>query len=121
MRLFNKIFNLLFILMVAGCAHTVSNQPNAGYQPPNHKKALTTDTDLLLSLLNRPMTEDQRMMLAFSTVSNTQTYPIVHYIAIKGEDSDTYSTVTPLYQTLIYQDSHAIPIRGTQLKQHDRL
>ena len=59
------------------------------------KKSLRSDHDLMLALLNRPMTADQAMMLAFAQQRNSQNKLLmasnrvfVDYVNIKGNKTD---------------------------------
>ena len=82
------------------------------------KKPLTSDHYLLLSLINRPVTEDQQMMLAFTQQSDSIQNPyFVNTIEIKGAtgaDSHENSSSSTLYNysSLISQDFNSVRISG---------
>jgi len=73
------------------------------------KKPLPADYQLMISLLNRPMTGDQAMMIAFA--QERASYNI-YGVEIKGEkSSDESNTRTEnAYTKLISQDINAISI-----------
>jgi hypothetical protein len=77
------------------------------------KKTLHSDHHLLMSLLNRPITADQAMMLAFAQERADYSYPFSNYgTEIKGEkesDSTNMRSTNPYYQ-LISQDTNAMKI-----------
>lgn len=81
----------------------------------NHKtikKSNTSDHHLMLSLLNRPMTEDRKMMLAFAK-QRARYLPVqlAQGIQIKGDvKQDSNGTNELPYTVLIAQDSNAINI-----------
>lgn len=85
------------------------------------KKPLRSDHQLMMSLLNRPITADQAMMLAFSQqkqieiLNSTNLY--VNYVSIKGEkagettvNNGKQTRPTSIYSTLIASDINAISI-----------
>jgi len=77
------------------------------------KKPLGSDHQLMMALLNRPITADQAMMLAFAqqrTDKKNSTVSLVNYIAIKGEKMKVQQRPTNLYSTLIAKDINAIKI-----------
>ena len=82
------------------------------------KKPLLSDHYLMLSLLNRPVTEDQKMMLAFTRQSDNYQNPyFVNTIEIKGDNStDSYSNSSSKtinsYSSLISQDFNSVRISG---------
>ncbi|MCW8831944.1 MAG: hypothetical protein OQK09_04640 [Colwellia sp.] len=77
------------------------------------KKPLSSDHQLMMSLLNRPMTADQSMMLAFAQQRASYATPFVTTgVAIKGKkenDNNTARTIH-LYAHLIEQDINAVTI-----------
>lgn len=82
------------------------------YNKDSVKKQLSSDHQLMMSLLNRPMTQDQAMMLAFAQQrASYQPSTNNRGISIKGEKSadDNYES-SHQYQVLIAQDSHSISI-----------
>lgn len=86
------------------------------------KKPLSSDHQLMMSLLNRPMTSDQAMMISFaqerarfaSLYSNTG---FANYgVQIKGDKSSDQpnSSAEPIYMNLISQDINAVSISAPQ-------
>ena len=136
-----KILTILvisfFFVIASGCSstHTVNTQSaiysTSGFQPVHHqtaqfknieKKPLLSDHYLMMSLLDRPVTEDQKLMLAFASVQNSaqqNDYPqvpsiFVNTVMIKGayiqHDRKNYSN--NIYQRLIAKDINAISLSG---------
>lgn len=133
MRPIKTIICLLFCLSLFACSSTekksnsqfsangyaqgyVSNNfIHTQFTPVNQhtvKKALNSDHQLMLSLLNRPMTEDQTMMLNFA--QQRTNYTSVYFnknVTIKGPKSENSTTRTVhLYAHLIEQDINAVSI-----------
>ncbi|MDG1751703.1 MAG: hypothetical protein P8I03_08590 [Thalassotalea sp.] len=106
---------MLFILLFTsiGCSSTRTVQ----YQEIE-KKPLMSDHYLMMSLLNRPVTEDQKLMLAFARVQDEyqqQLSPIfVNAVMIKGEKSEksTNQRSTSFYRNLIAKDANSIRMSG---------
>jgi hypothetical protein len=77
------------------------------------KKALPSDHYLMMSLLNRPVTADQAMMLAFAqeraSYSNTYSSYAVQIKGDKSSDTPNNKTVHA-YAALISQDINAVSI-----------
>ncbi len=84
------------------------------------KKPLNSDHQLMMSLLNRPMTADQAMMLSFAEERARYANNFPNYanngIAIKGsKSSDSSSSRTKhVYAQLISQDINAVSISAPQ-------
>ena len=92
------------------------------------KKSLDSDHQLMMALLNRPMTDDQKMMLAFAKEREQQAQALGNeyaaYISIKGEkdaSSDpsfdsvsdrSFNRPTSIYSELISNDINAVEIMG---------
>jgi len=77
------------------------------------KKPLSSDHQLMMSLLNRPMTEDQAMMLAFAEQRQSYSPAYANFgVEIKGErkTSKQNQRSTHLYAHLIEQDINAVAI-----------
>ena len=77
------------------------------------KKSLSSDHQLMMSLLNRPMTEDQAMMLAFEEQRKSYSPTYANFgVEIKGERkaNKTEKRSTHLYAHLIEQDINAVTI-----------
>jgi len=104
---------LLTMILTVGCNST----------PKSHiakieKRPLLSDHHLMMSLLNRPMTQDQKMMLAFSKQQDSyqsQTPTIfVNTIFIKGEKTEQPATNSQnnYYQHLIAKDINSVRVSG---------
>lgn len=128
--------SLLFCLFLFACSATkqVSNHyfnddgyaqgfikdnfSHTKFTPTNKntvKKTLHSDHQLLMSLLNRPITADQAMMLAFEQerIDYTRSFSSYDYaVKIKGDrnsDKSNNRTDNP-YTSLISQDLNAVSI-----------
>jgi len=80
-----------------------------------NKKALISDHYLMLSLLNRAMTQDQQMMLAFAKQRQLhQSAYFVNAVAIKGPKQLNSATkrLQHSYSKLIAQDFNSVQISG---------
>ena len=83
------------------------------------KRPMVSDHQLLLSLLNRPVPQDQQMMLAFTRQQDQEMSSMPNYlpsvvpVLLKGEKSES-PEARPTYQFsyLINQDKNAIFING---------
>lgn len=77
------------------------------------KKPLISDHHLMMSLLNRPVTEDQKMMLAFAQQRKNYSSDIfVNAVSIRGpkeSDIDT-NRVQHVYAALIERDVNSVRI-----------
>jgi len=96
---------ILFSLLLTGCSATPKVE--------TVKKPLISDHHLMMSLLNRPVTEDQRMMLAFAQQRERYTNDIfVNTVSIKGpKDSDVDTSRTQhVYAALIERDANSVRI-----------
>lgn len=83
------------------------------------KKPLSSDHQLMMSLLNRPMTTDQAMMIAFAQerAHFANMYGFANYgVQIKGDkySDQPNSRPEPMYMELISQDINAVSIRAPQ-------
>ena len=77
------------------------------------KKPLISDHHLMMSLLNRPVTEDQKMMLAFAQQREKYSNAIfINSVSIKGpKDSDENPHRTQhVYAALIERDVNSVSI-----------
>ena len=83
------------------------------YNKGSVKKRASTDQELMLSLINRAMTEDQRMMLAFAK-SQERYLPenTIVGIQIKGDkhEETTKQRVISNYAQMIDRDINAVHI-----------
>ncbi|GAA6206209.1 hypothetical protein [Thalassotalea sp. SU-HH00458] len=105
---------LFFVLFTAiGCSSTKTVQYQA-----IEKKPLISDHYLMMSLLNRPVTEDQKLMLAFAQVQDKyqqQLAPVfVNAVMITGNKAEQPSRQQPtsIYSHLIAEDINAIRMSG---------
>ncbi len=112
-----SIKKIFFIFTIFSLLSACSATPEP--QAIGHKKPLINDHQLLLSLLNRPLPQDQIMMMQFAqqTYHNNSIFPqiSVSYIAIRGEKKhDIGNNRSPIYSQLIYNDQNAIMIGAPQ-------
>jgi len=81
------------------------------------KKSFACDHHLMTSLLNRPMTADQAMMLAFTKQMQTQNNvsAFVDVVSIRGQKSveSQSSSSNSQYLTSIANDINAVTITGS--------
>ncbi|QBG35148.1 hypothetical protein [Litorilituus sediminis] len=120
-----------FILSACGSTQAVSQHDNmqnnyytsqfnhtsfTTYNKDSVKKQLSSDHELMMSLLNRPMTQDQAMMLAFAQQRESyQHNGSATGVAIRGDKaSDDNQQYHHAYQTLIAQDSNSVIISAPQ-------
>ena len=80
MKVISQFVTLAFVLVLSACSST----DNVAFD--THKKPLTNDTELLISLLKRPTTADQIMMAQFEQTRN-EAFGLqnVGYVMITGE------------------------------------
>jgi len=110
-----KLVNLMTVLCVCifmiGCAST--SKPKV---VKIEKRALISDHHLMMSLLNRPMTKDQQIMLAFADQRNRyqENAVFVNAVAILGEKPTDQSNDRPVnsYSNLIARDINSVSVRG---------
>lgn len=125
-----KIYSALFLcLAITACSskapvnsgpqsnHYYTNNFNHSEFTTHHKnsvkKAASSDQQLLLSLLNRPMPEDQRMMLAFAqSQENYLPDSTIVGIKIKGDkrEEENSTRVISNYAHVIEHDINAVMI-----------
>lgn len=106
MNLFKSLLVLMMLVIISACSTT----NKITYS--EFKRPLTNDYALAVSLLNRPIPQDQRMMLAF-VEQQTQQYGSFHYVSIIGdkESSPAPENTSNLY-TLTYNDNNATSLVG---------
>ena len=106
MKNLSLLFALIFMTLLSGCTTTPEVVAD--------KKPLTSDHTLMMSLLNRPITQDQQMMLAFAEQRRQfQTPYFVNAVEIKGEKSSDIQAKAPhIYSRLIAQDFNSVRISG---------
>jgi hypothetical protein len=97
--------------------------PHSQFTPINNggiKKPLGSDHQLMMSLLNRPMTEDQAMMLAFAQERARYTHTFTNYansgVVIKGAkvEDEISNRMGHVYAQLISKDINSVLISGTR-------
>ncbi len=109
-----KHFTLLTaMLLISACSSTVDTPVAI------EKKPLISDQQLLLSLLNRPLPQDQLMMMQFAQQREQQTNlfakATVSYINIRGDKTSDQRPIAPtIYSQLIYKDANAIMVGAPQ-------
>jgi hypothetical protein len=129
MKIFKTGCYLFLFFTISACSNTaqvnVESDKNHYYAKDfNHneftvynkgsvKKSASTDRELMLSLINRAMPEDQRMMLAFA--KRQESYlpdNSIVGIQIKGDkhEETTKSRVTSNYAHIIEQDINSVSI-----------
>ena len=106
MKKFPLLLTVLIVTLLSACNST----PTIVME----KKPLVSDHYLMLSLLNRPMTQDQQMMLAFAEQrENYQRLYFVNAVTIKGEKNEKQTTrMQHRYSNLIAQDFNSVQISG---------
>lgn len=95
----------LFVLLLTACSST----PVVKIE----KKPLVSDHHLMMSLLQRPITQDQQMMLAFAEQRQRYSNEIfVNSVSIKGpKSSDANASRTQhVYAALIANDVNSVSI-----------
>ena len=126
-----KIMSLLFTtFFLFSCSNTseLSQQGKTIYHqssfdktiftPVNEntvKKVFASDHQLMMSLLNRPMSAVQLMMLSFAQPQISQSTTRVNFVSIRGtkqQDNRQYNSTTP-YSVLIAKDINAVTISGS--------
>jgi hypothetical protein len=129
MKVFTIIVSLLFCLVLSACSNTsqiafktenthyyakeFSHNEFTTFNKDSIKKVAVSDQQLMFSLLNRPMPEDQRMMLAFDK-SQRSYFPdsTIVGVEIKGDrKSEKDNTrVRSQYAQVIDRDVNAVSI-----------
>lgn len=98
-----------------------TNFPHSQFTPINKdsiKKPLNSDHQLMMSLLNRPITADQAMMLAFAQERSSYVNTLANYsydgVIIKGDKaSDSSRNRTKhVYAQQITQDINSVSINA---------
>ncbi len=129
MKVLKIAIALFFCSAIAACSHTEQlnlNSANNHYYAKNfnhtqfsanhkgsNKKAASSDQQLMQALLNRPMPEDQRMMLAFAK-NQENYYPDSTIVGVKimGEKNinEPQAQNVSIYADLIADDINAVSI-----------
>lgn len=111
MQYLKWLMMVVAIGLFSGCATTESEKQIYSQV----KRPLTNDFALAISLLNRPIPEDQLMMLAFAKQQESQ-WGYSHYVSVLGpkEYVAKPKNTSWLYQQ-IQQDDNAITISSNKL------
>lgn len=109
MKIINIVTTFFLGLLITACNSTPKEVKLV-------KKPLVSDHYLLMSLVNRPMTADQQMMLAFEKQRESHYGDVfVNAVNIKGPKSTDNSTPLNFYDLLINNDMNSITIKGPRL------
>jgi hypothetical protein len=112
MKIIHIISTLILGLLITACNSTPKEVKLV-------KKPLISDHYLLMSLVNRPVTTDQQMILAFQKQRESQYGGVfVNTISIKGPKLADNSKPLGLYNSLINEDVNAISIQGPSLNEN---
>ena len=114
---------LIYFLLSACASNHLTTANTSGYYDndfpqedfittPTSKKKQDSDQQLMLSLLNREIPQDQLMMLAFANKESYKRFDNYKGIKIKGAYSKdrAHSRVTSQYSHLIVKDNNAVAI-----------
>lgn len=131
MKILKIAIAVLYCCLVAACSqtsHPTTTSINSNYYSndfththftANHKgsnkKTASSDQQLMFSLLNRPIPEDQRMMLAFAKRQRDYSPDsIIVGTKIMGEKitNELQEQNSSIYADLIKNDNNAISIRA---------
>lgn len=106
MKITNVILSIVLGFLITACSSTPKEVKLT-------KKPLVSDHYLLMSLINRPVTADQQMMLAFAKQRETDYGDVfVNAVSIKGPKFIDNSTPTNMYSRLIANDRNSIQLQG---------
>jgi len=112
-----KFLSLIILaLFVTACSSTENYTERSIYHNKFsvEKKSFSSDKELLFSLLNRPVPEDQQLMLNFAKAQDdlANQYPQVSYVSIRGDRSEDKPNEKQAYaySNLIYHDKNSIMI-----------
>ncbi len=120
MTIFKKFISLLIITLLAACS-TTAEKDYSVIEREYMKKPLISDHHLKMSLLNRPIPQDQLMMMAFAQTrglnehyTDNNMIAQVGYIEIKGQRLEDKTDVSNNRRVIgpIAQDNNAISILG---------
>ena len=113
MKLLTTLALCIFLITSIGCSSTKTIS-----MKKLEKRPLISDHYLMMSLLNRPMTEDQKLMLAFTKQQNSYFQDIspvfVNAVMIKGEKTNQQQETRTIgiYDSLIAKDINSIRVSG---------
>ncbi|MEW6982602.1 hypothetical protein AAD001_08105 [Colwelliaceae bacterium 6471] len=107
MKTLPQLFTLILIFALSACSSTKTVKLD--------DKPVTSDLQLAHSLLNRPMTADHIMMIAFANTreeyARENNLPF-EYVSIRGNKFDDAITERPAQDLLVINDTHAISLLG---------
>lgn len=119
--LFNKAVLVLCLSVLVGCSST-ANKDYQVLEREYSKKPLVSDLHLKVALLNRPVPQDQQMMLAFAKQREliTEQYPELAYVpgvSIRGskEQDNKAQYVNAGYQGLKVNEFVATDVNAISL------
>lgn len=109
MKIKNVVIAVILGLLITACNSTPKEMKFV-------KKVAVSDHYLLMSLINRPITADQQMMLAFAKQRETHYSDMfVNAVSIKGPKFIDNSEPQNIYSALIDNDNNAVSIQGPSL------
>lgn len=94
MKFWQLLSSFMLTIGLSACMSTAINT----HEYSSYKRPLTNDFELAMSLLNRPVPEDQQIMLAFAAQQQEQ-WGYMHYVHIIG---DKESSPAPVKNSFIY-------------------
>ena len=107
MKKLTLLITVFIVTLLSACTST--------QQVAMKKKPLISDHYLMLSLLNRAMTQDQQMMIAFAEQREQYQFPyFVNAVEMKGPKSEDFPVkrAKNSYSNLIAQDFNSVQISG---------
>ena len=130
MKLLKFLTPIIIALSLFSCSNTAdlsqetvmnyhqSNFDKTVFKPVNKntvKKSFSSDHYLMMSLLNRPMTTDQAMMLTFTQQAQNETAVLVNFVSLRGDKKQhiQQDKQTSKYTALIAKDINSVSISGS--------
>ena len=77
MKFWQCLSTLIITILISACATTSNDK----FSYTTEKRPLNSDFELAMSLLNRPVPQDQQFMLAFAQQQENQ-WDSMHYVSI---------------------------------------
>ncbi|WP_286235462.1 hypothetical protein [Thalassotalea sediminis] len=111
------VFKWVSLILMTLCSACSSTSKQVSY---TEKRAIVSDHMLMMSLLDRPVTEDQKIMLAFANYQEQMQHTLktpafVRPISVIGNSAESSQSLMPnYYQTLIAKDINAARISGPE-------
>lgn len=93
MKRWQVLSSIILAVVLSACATT---QDKFSYSEV--KRPLASDFELAMSLLNRPLPEDQLFMLAFAK-QQTEQWGYMNYVSILGNKNDSPAPASPNWLT----------------------